>query len=131
MEHSQQRSQQLCVSIYMPIYFGKNHHQYNKDRFKNLIRQTEELLGAYRRNSAIALNVLQPVLTLLNDVQFWQHQNQGFAIFLAEGMMRYYHLPLMLEELVVVENRFHLKPLKPMMNQIAVARKVKRYFAAM
>lgn len=105
-----QQSPKLCVSLYMPIYKNKA-KLYNLTRFKNLVRQAEELLGANRRNPVIALNILRPALTLLNDPNFWQSQSQGLAVFLADHQFYYYHLPIQLEELVVVADQFYLKPI--------------------
>lgn len=113
----------------MPIYEGKNSLQYSLGRLKNLIRQAEELLGANRRNPTTALKILQPALALLNDLQFWQRREQGLAIFLVDETIYAYHLPLMLEELVVVDNQFYIKPLLPLMSRAANFRKVRKQSA--
>jgi len=42
--------------------------------------------------------------------KFWQHQNAGLALFISEGFFRFYRAEMKFE-LVVVSDRFHLKPL--------------------
>jgi hypothetical protein len=47
---------------------------------------------------------------------FWRHQSDGLAIFLSSGFSRYYRLPLGFEELLVVAEHFHIKPLLPLLS---------------
>lgn len=109
------QSHDCCVSLYMPTIHAGAEVQQNPIRFKNLIKQAEALLQdqANLRHTE-ALELLQPVLGLEQE-DFWQHQNQGLAIFLAKGFLHYYRVPLNFEELVVVSDRFHLKPLLPLL----------------
>jgi hypothetical protein len=44
-----------------------------------------------------------------------QHQSDGLAIFLSSDQFRYYRLPFDFDELVVVSDRFHIKPLLPLL----------------
>jgi len=44
---------------------------------------------------------------------FWEHQRDGLAVFAAAELFRVYRLPLAFEELVVVDERFHVIPLLP------------------
>lgn len=110
-----QQSPKLCVSIYMPIYRGKVSPQYNLTRFKNLIRQAEELLEGNRRSPVGILKILQPALLLLTDSDFWQRQDRGLVVFLADGVFHYYHLPIAFEEMVIVSDRFDMKALQPLL----------------
>jgi hypothetical protein len=59
--------------------------------------------------------MLSPALGLVKDSWYWQHQCEGLALFATPGDFHSYRLPLEFEELVVVGNRFHLKPLLPML----------------
>jgi hypothetical protein len=58
---------------------------------------------------------LQPASELDED-EFWQQQNAGLALFISEGFFRFYRVPIDLIELVVVSDRFHLKPLIPLLS---------------
>lgn len=107
------QSQSPCVSLYMPTYRAGAEIQQNSIRFKNLIKQAETLLqeqGNLRHTES--LEFLQPAMDLDHE-EFWRHQQEGCAVFIAEGFLRYYRVPLEFQELVIVSDRFHLKPLMP------------------
>lgn len=105
----------LCVSLYMPTFKVAQETRQNPIRFKNLIKQAEAYLQEeYQLGRTDALEILQPAIDLDTE-NFWQHQEEGLAIFVAENFFRYYCLPLNFEELVIVGDRFHLKPLMPLL----------------
>jgi hypothetical protein len=54
--------------------------------------------------------LLAPARELLDDQDFWRHQSDGVAIYLAPGFMRTFRLPVSLEDLVVTGSRFYIKP---------------------
>ena len=55
----------------------------NPVRCKNLLRQAEERLLAGGLRPLQAQELLEPVQQLFADFDFWQHQNDGLALFLA------------------------------------------------
>jgi len=99
------------VSIYMPTHRAGDEILENSVRFKNLLDRAEEQLieGGTRRPEAQEL--LSPARALVEDELFWQQQSDGLAVFVAESHARKYRLPLAFEELVVVSDHFHTKPL--------------------
>ncbi|HAG85090.1 MAG TPA: hypothetical protein DCL61_29060 [Cyanobacteria bacterium UBA12227] len=107
-----------CVSIYMPIYRVGAEIQQNPVRFKNLMREAEDKLVENGLSNREALELLQPAKDKIDsDDNFWQQPNDGLAIFLADGVFHYYRLPLSFDELVVVTDHFHLKPLLPLLTE--------------
>lgn len=98
-----------CISIYTPMVRLGVETQQNPIRFKNLVRQVEELLTPELREQD-ARDLLQPIYEL-DTYDFWQHQSDGLAMFLSADQFRYYCLPISFPELAVVTDRFHLKPL--------------------
>jgi hypothetical protein len=107
----------LCVSIYMPIYrLAADIHQ-NSIRLKNLMREAHSSIVESGMSDEQAWKFLQPVADLLEeDEAFWQeNNNDGLAIFVGSEAFYYYRLPLSFDELVVVTDRFHLKPLLPLL----------------
>lgn len=108
------QSQSLCVSIYMPTYRAGAETRQNSVRFKDLIRQAEAQLQEQGLSQSETAIWLQPILDLDRE-EFWQHQNNGLAIFYTEGTLKYFCVPLAFDELVVVGQHFHLKPLMPLL----------------
>lgn len=108
-----EQSKGPCVSIYMPTVSGGAEVQQNPIRFKNLMREAEERLVVQGMRKTEAVELLTPAQQELDKDEFWQNQNDGLAVFIAPGLFRYYCLPSTFEELVVVSDQFHLKPLLP------------------
>ena len=55
--------------------------------------------------------LLEPAEKMLSEILFWRGQKDGLAIFLTSDASHFYQVPLEVPELVVVSERFHLKPL--------------------
>lgn len=104
----------LCVSIFMPTHTAGPQIKQDPIRFKNLMGKAEAQLVEQGMRSADAQEMLKSAQELDRD-HFWRHQNHGLALFIAPSFFRYYRLPLDFEELVVVGEQFHLKPLMPML----------------
>lgn len=105
-----------CVSIYMPTHRTGADIQQDPIRLKNLLREAEERLTSDGMRGAEAQQVLEPAEKLLGDEDFWQHQSDGLAVFLASDEFRFYRLPFEFSELAVVTDRFHVKPLLPLLS---------------
>lgn len=110
-----EQPQGLCVSIYMPTAQLSSETLQNPVRFRNLLRQVEAELEKHELRPNDSSQFLQPA-SELDDDKFWQQQNKGLALFISEGFLRFYRVPIDLMELVVVSNRFHLKPLIPLLS---------------
>ncbi len=101
--------------MYMPTVQVGSDTQQNSVRFKNLIRQAEAQLEQYESQPIDPTQFFAPALDLDKD-EFWQQQSAGLALFVAEGFLRFYCVPIEMIELVVVSDRFHLKPLIPLLS---------------
>ena len=105
-----------CVSVFMPTHRSGPETQQDPIRLKNLIREAEERLIARGLRAPEAKELLGPAERLLRDGLFRQHQSDGLAMFLSLGVFHYYPLPFVFEELVIVTDRFHIKPLLPLLS---------------
>ncbi|MDZ8226823.1 hypothetical protein [Nostoc sp. ChiVER01] len=105
-----------CVSIYMPTQPAGPEVRQNPIRFKNLIREAETRLidaGLEQEDAIALLGKSQEIDTQ----EFWEQiGEQGLAIFISDNIFRCYPLPIDFQELVVVTDRFHIKPLLPILN---------------
>lgn len=99
-----------CVSIYMPTIKAGNLQQ-NSIRFKNLLQQSEKMLHEVGMEPQHINRFLRKAETLARDTEFWLHQDHGLAVFISKNDLRTYQLPVEVEELVIVNDNFYLKPL--------------------
>ncbi len=104
---------QPCVSIFLPTERAGREVQQNPIRLKNLVREAEQRLSDLGIRSVESIT--KPARDLEADGAFWRHQGDGLALFLSPGFAESYTLPVPFENLVVVADHFHLKPLLPMM----------------
>jgi hypothetical protein len=105
-----------CVSLFMPAHRSAAETQQDQIRFKNLLREAEAhlLAGGLRATEARAL--LEPAQQLASEGVIWRQPSDGLAVFISARLFRYYQLPLAFEAVVVVAQRFHLKPLLPLLS---------------
>ena len=108
------RQQGFCVSLFMPTHQRGRETEQDPIRFKNLLRQAEEHLQNKGLRSPEVREMLKPAQRLLHDQAFWRHQSNGLAVFVSSEGCQRYRLPLLFEELVVITDRFHLKPILPL-----------------
>jgi len=101
------------ISLYMPTQRVGNEQQQNPIRLKNLLAEAETKLLANGLRRPEAERLMRPAEELLWNADFWQHQSDGLAIFLSDGFHVIYRLPVNFEQLLIVSNSFHIKPLVP------------------
>ncbi|MFH2075992.1 MAG: hypothetical protein ABIJ57_11715 [Pseudomonadota bacterium] len=109
------KQQGLCVSIFMPTFRTGAEGQQNQIRFRNLLRKAEEKLLAGGLRSQEVKKFLEPTQALPGNVLFWRRQSDGLALFLAADLFRCFCLPETFDELIMVADRFHIKPLLPLL----------------
>lgn len=95
------------ISIYLPTFSAGNEVQQNSIRFKNLLREAERQL----EQEGLKSDCLAPAHALLQNAPFWNHQQDGLAVFISPQHCKVYQLPFPVEEKVQVNHRFHIKPL--------------------
>lgn len=102
--------QKPCVSIYMPT--NRRHPENIQDalRFKNLVITARDKgwESAGKRPMTPLLDQMTP---MMEDHDFWMHGLDGLAVFAAPGLFRVIRLQEPVPELVVVTDRFYIKPL--------------------
>jgi len=126
-----------CVSIFLPTHrsAGREVRQ-DPIRLKNLIADAEAELTRLGWKRAAVDRCLEEVHGLLDDDEVWGHREDGLAVLAAPQVVRWYRVPLVLQERVVVGERFHLKPLLPLLYGndlfyvLAISQKSVRLFAA-
>ncbi len=98
------------ISLYQPTHRHRPENKQDLIRFKNLIQETESSLKQKYPKKEID-NIMKPFYALAEDRMFWNHTLDGLAIFKAGDKCIVYNLQRPVEELVVVSDSFHIKPL--------------------
>jgi len=103
---------QRCVSLYMPMVVAGRERTGNRVRFKNLIRDTEELL-AHASDPAEASELLAPLRELHKNERddVWRHPTPGLAVFRSPQRFEVYSVRNEMNEEVHVGNRYYLRPM--------------------
>ena len=104
-----------AVSIYLPTHVAGREIRQDPIRLRNLLAAAEKQLAeaGHRRPDVAAL--LAPAHALVDDPDFWRHQSDGLAVFVEPGDCRIHRVPLAFEEQLVIGQRYHLKPLLPVL----------------
>jgi Bacterial archaeo-eukaryotic release factor family 3 len=105
----------LCASIFLPTFRAGAETQQNPIRLKNLLRETQEQLLEQGLPPEELDGFLEPVRALLHDEPFWRHPQDGLALFRSSDLFQTYEVSRSLPELAIVERRFYLKPLFPLL----------------
>ncbi len=111
-----ERREGPCVSIFIPTRRSGPEAQQNPIRLRNMLRQAEERLVVGGRRAPEARKLLQPAQDLLENRDFWRHQGDGLALFISPELFDFYRSPSPFEEMLVVADRFHVKPLLPVLS---------------
>jgi len=103
-----------CVSIFMPTHAAGRDGQQDVLRLKNLLSQAERGLVDQGLRAPEIKQLLEPVRELPAESGFWEKRSLGLAVFVTEGLVNRFRVPLQLDEMVVVNRRFQIKPLLPL-----------------
>lgn len=98
-----------CVSLYMPLN-GRD-AKAKRRNLKRLVSEAELKLKNLEIEPYKIARTLGPVEMILDSPGFWENRMNGIAAFFTPESFAWYSLQYPFEELVVVTDRFHLKPL--------------------
>lgn len=110
-----QAESDLCVSLYLPTARAGKATLESPIRFRGLLRQAHETLCRNRVKASVSERILARATALLDDYPFWQHQEEGLAVFLSAAFFHACRIPYPVAPLAVVGSTFHLKPLLPLL----------------
>lgn len=103
----------LLVSIYLPTHRRGRETEQDRIRLKNGVTEAERRIEALGRDPAELEDAFADLLRLLDDIEFWRHQGDGLAVFIAPEGMRMHRLAVAVDDAVHVGDRFLVRPLLP------------------
>lgn len=84
-------------------------------QLKNFLKEVEDAVKAQGLRWDDVESLLGKARELLEDEDFWKHQREGLALFMAPGFFRSYRLPIEVPAKQVVADAFDIRPLLPML----------------
>jgi hypothetical protein len=105
-----------CVSLFIPKRQDGGDPRQDPIKLKNLLHEAEAHLTEAGLVAADAHHLLAPAWAVLDDQLFWQQRREGLVMFLGAKVARCYALPYPFVGTVIVANRFHIKPLLPLLS---------------
>jgi hypothetical protein len=104
------------ISLYMPTHRSTAEKEQDQIRFKNLLRQAEKRLDDMPGCRNLPGDRLASAGRLLRDETFWQQTAEGLVLFISTEHFWLYRLPIQVDELLILANRFYIKPLLALFN---------------
>ncbi len=122
-----------CLSLYQQTHRHFPENQQDPIQFRNLVKRLEATLRE-RYPEAELPKLLKPFEALANDGAFWNHTLDGLAVLASEGVFQALRIPQPVQELVVVADTFHTRPLQRFLQSVdrfqvlALSRDSARFF---
>jgi hypothetical protein len=105
-----------AISIYLPTHSVGREVRQDAIRLRNLLSEAAKRLTACHKRGPEIDALLRPARRLVDDEEFWRHQEEGLAIFLGAGFERIHHLPVAVPEELAIAGHFCIKPLLPLID---------------
>lgn len=99
-----------CISLYQPTHRHIPENQQDLIRYKNLVQKIEQSLEKKYDKREIEQR-MKPFYDILQDEGFWRRSREGLVIFASTEQCIVYRLQRPVEELAIVADSFHMKPL--------------------
>jgi hypothetical protein len=111
-----------CISLYIPTHRSGMETLSGQDaiNLKNQLKEVRNKLQAFGMTSAQIEALVNPILQLVENTDFWRHQSEGLAIFLAEKIFEKYIVPVSFREFNYLSSEFYLAPILPIFNDDAM-----------
>jgi len=110
--------QSPCLSLYQPTHRSQPDNQQDGIRYRNLVKELETSLRQTYSAAETEL-FLKPFTDLSHDDSFWHQTWDGLAVLSGPGLFRVFRLQRPVDELTVVADSFHLKPLRRFLQSVA------------
>ena len=105
----------VCISLYLPTYRNESDWSQNTTRLKNLLGEARDQLRNQDYREDLIDEILADARQLLDRPGFWRQSiGDGLAVFITPETTERFRLPLSFDEIAIVGDRFHLKPLFPL-----------------
>ncbi|MEX2585291.1 MAG: hypothetical protein WD315_02780 [Balneolaceae bacterium] len=116
IEELARKSDSLNLTITMPTHKKGEEVQQNPIRFKNLIVSAKAKLTEKGLRPQQVDEWMKGPEQLLEDLNYWNHTDEGFVLCMNESVYRIFQLPYSVSEQVYLNDHFLVTPLFPMVS---------------
>lgn len=104
-----------CISIFLPTQRGGKDvlEEKSKKQLKSIWQEVSSELESRDVPQTKIEKLGEPVQQLMEDRDFWRHQSDGLALFIADGFFEKYTLPINFDTHIYIGKEFYVKPLLP------------------
>lgn len=108
-----------CVTIYIPTHRSGVSTLKGEDSLtlKNQLKEIRNKLSEQGMNARQIEKLVNPVLALIDDADFWRHQAEGLAVFVSDEIFEKYTVPIRFEPFNYLSSEFYILPLLPLFNE--------------
>lgn len=99
-----------CITITLPTHRDPAHGAQDALQLRSLLEEVERQLSVGGPDRE---RLLAPLRDLIEEREFWRHQDQGLALFRAPDLLALHRLPGPLPATASANDRFRLRPLLP------------------
>jgi hypothetical protein len=104
-----------CVSIYIPTHRVSRETEQDKILFRNAIQKAMSQLSEAGADKRRISGIEAHLQALADDILFWNHLAESLVVLATPDAIETYRLPRAVSVEVEVSDRFHLKPLIPLL----------------
>lgn len=117
LKHLLEDTAEPAVSLHLPMERRGPEVRKNPIELKNALREARSLLEQRGTSPEVVARCLDRAEALVDDNDFWEHQNASLALFLGPDTFRPFVLHVPVERRVTVGSRFTVLPLLAELDQ--------------
>lgn len=106
-----------CVSIYLPTHLKPQVKDEDRILFRDLLRDMRRTLSASGADARAIEEIEEQLRALDADEAYWAYLAEGLAVFATPDRLETYRTPITFAREIEVSDRFHLKPMLPLLTQ--------------
>lgn len=110
------KTKETNLTITLPTHKKGEEVQQDPIRYKNLLNEAEKKLQNQGLKDKEIDNMLSEPRKLIQDLEFWNHAEEGLALFLNEDAYELFYTPYNLRDQVYLNDHFLITPLLPMIS---------------
>lgn len=122
-----------CISLFIPT-FRAGQEQEDRIRYKNALSEVKNQLINRGVSPEQVEGLLKEAKSRIDDLEFWQHQSDGLAVFITDGDTTFHELPIHFKPFTFVGDHLYLKPIMPVLTDnvkffvLAISQNATRFF---